>query len=174
MPRKIAALFAGLAGVCFMSVSATSTAAASPSTLRPEANNGMTIAQVAGVMRDNGFTIVLNEDKAGEPVIFSEAIGLNFALFGYNCEGAEMACSEFLFSAYFDTDVAPSLETINAFNEKALAGRAFLDETGDPNIEHLFTVSAADDGELIERNLAIWETVLTEFAEHIGYFEAGS
>ena len=106
-------------------------------------------------------------------MIYSEAAGLNYALFGFNCSGATQVCNEFLFSTFFDVDTAPSLQVINAFNEKALAGRAFLDNEGDPNLEHLFTV-ADDNQDLIERNLAIWEATMLDFAEHLDKNRAGA
>ena len=129
-------------------------------------SNGMSIEQVAEVMRSNGLTVEIGADDGADPVIYSEAAGLNFALFGYNCSGVSNACSEFLFSTYFDVEQAPPLEVINAYNERALAGRAFLDDDGDPNLEFLFTVSGSNN-ELIERNLAIWESAMLDFAEHL-------
>ena len=134
--------------------------------------SGMSISKVADVMRENGFTVELNTDGAGDPVIYSETEGLNFALFGFNCSGTDALCNEFLFSTYFDLETAPSLQAINAFNEKALAGRAFLDDDGDANLEHLFSVTCSGDTEQIERNLAIWESVITDFADHLN--EAGA
>ncbi len=134
---------------------------------------GMSVARVAEVMRENGFSVEIGEDGASDPVIYSEAAGLNFALFGFNCAGTTNVCNEFLFSTYFDLENAPNLETINAFNEKALAGRAFIDDEGDANLEHLFTV-ASDDKDLIERNLAIWEATMLDFAEHLDTSQTGA
>ena len=137
-------------------------------------SGGMTVAQVAAVMRGNGFELTINEDGEGEPVIFSEMAGFNFALFGFNCEQAAQACHEFMFSAWFDPETAPSVEIINKFNERALAGRAYVDAAGDAHLEHLFSVSEAGDADLIRRNLAIWETVIVDFADHIGVTEAAT
>jgi len=133
---------------------------------------GMSISKVADVMRENGFAVELGADGAGDPVIYSETAGLNFALFGFNCAGADALCNEFLFSTYFDLDAAPSLKAINSFNEKALAGRAFIDDDGDANLEHLFSITCSEDTEQIERNLAIWESVIIDFSDHLD--EAGS
>ena len=132
----------------------------------PEAT-GMSISKVADVMRENGFAVELSADGAGDPVIYSETDGLNFALFGFNCSGADALCNEFLFSTYFDLDKTPSFEAINEFNEKALASRAFIDDDGDANLEHLFSVTCSGDTEQIERNLAIWESVIIDFADHL-------
>ncbi|MEO0879275.1 MAG: YbjN domain-containing protein [Pseudomonadota bacterium] len=134
-------------------------------------STGMTIEDVAAVFRNNGLNAEISQD-GGEPVIYSEIAGFNFALFGFGC--ASGACNEFLFSSYFDPDKEISLDAINAFNEKTVAGRAFLDEDGDPNVEHLFTVSDGADEDLVERNLAIWESVLIDFAEHIQFFHGAA
>lgn len=133
---------------------------------------GMTIEKVAGVLRANGLSVDVSQDGVGDPVIYSEIAGFNFALFGFNCTSE--GCNEFLFSSYFDTDKKISLDAINAFNEKTVAGRAFLDGDGDPNLEHLFTLSDGDDDDLIERNLAIWEAVLLDFAEHIDFYDGAA
>lgn len=135
-------------------------------------SDGMTIEKVASVLRSNGLTVDVSQDGVGDPVIYSEIAGFNFALFGFNC--ASDGCNEFLFSSYFDTDKKVPLDAINAFNEKTVAGRAFLDGDGDPNLEHLFTVSDGGDSDLIERNLAIWEAVLVDFAEHIEFYDGAA
>ena len=137
-------------------------------------SDGMPMSKVADVMRGQGFDVQFGENGSGEPVIYSEAAGLNFALFGFNCAGSDAPCNEFLLSTYFDLDTPPPLEAINAFNEKTLAGRAFLDEEGDPNLEHLFSVTSADDTALIERNLEIWESVMVDFANHLDSLDGSS
>lgn len=126
---------------------------------------GMTLEEVAAVFKENGFAA-----EVDDTVIYSSTNGFNFALSAYNCTGAETRCNEFLFGASFEPPAAVELLAINKFNESTLAGRAFLDPFGEPNLEHLFTVSNGDDAELVERNLAIWDSILLEFAKQIGYY----
>lgn len=132
-----------------------------------QTSSGMTVEEVAAIFKENGFPA-----ETGDEVIYSSTGGFNFALYAYNC-GAEARCNEFLFGASFEAPAKVELSTINAFNGNTLAGRAYLDATGEANLEHLFTVENGDAG-LVERNLAIWDSVLLEFAKAIGYLGAGT
>lgn len=129
---------------------------------------GMTLEEVAAVFKQNGFPA-----ETSDQVIYSSTGGFNFALYAYNCSGAETRCCEFLFGASFDAPAKVELSTINGFNAATLAGRGYLDPDGSPNLEHLFTVNGADD-DLVERNLAIWDSILLEFATAIGYLSGAT
>jgi hypothetical protein len=131
-----------------------------------QTSSGMTVDEVAAVFKENGFAA-----DVGDSVIYSSTGGFNFALYAYNCD-AEKRCNEFLFGASFSAPSKVELSTINQFNGTTLAGRAYLDSAGDPNLEHLFTVENGEDKDLVERNLAIWDSILLEFATKIGYASA--
>jgi hypothetical protein len=148
-------------------IACAAAAAALAGTAQAQAASGMTLDEVAAVLKESGFAADVSDGA-----IYSATNGFSFALYGYNC-GAEARCNEFLFSASFEAPAKVELATINKFNSETLAGRAYLDGAGEPNVEHLFTVDGGD-ADLVERNLAIWDSLLMEFATAIGYFGAAT
>ena len=138
-----------------------------------QTGSGMTMAEIGAVLERSGFPVEISKDGVGEPVIFSETSGLSFGLYQFAC-GSDGRCNEFLFSSVFELEPAMSLEKVNEYNRNAVAGRAFIDQNGEANIEHLFSVSGPEDADLVERNLVIWGGVLTDFAIFSGFWSAES
>lgn len=129
---------------------------------------GLTVAEVGEKLEAAGLSIeVVSQSDGG--VIYAESQGFNFALLAFSCQGAEVRCRDFMFSAFFETDGKVSKEAINEFNQNSLGGRAYIDAQGDANLEHLFTVYDGND-DLVEYNLDIWQSILPDFAGFIGGF----
>lgn len=126
---------------------------------------GLTIDEAADVLRGEGLSIDIQRE--GDPSIYGALAGTPFDLYAYNCEGEPARCDEFLFSSRFETTAPVSADSVNAFNQMMIAGRALIDSDGAAVIEHFFTVTRANGAALVSQNLAIFESVLADFEEYL-------
>lgn len=125
------------------------------------AQQGLTLAEVAAELEAAGVSSQIDDN-----LIVGDTLGFNFTLDGVGCN-TDLRCTDFLFSAYFDTNGAISAKELNDYNAETIAGRSFLDTDGDVAIEHFFVVHDTDDN-LVTHNLEIWQFLLPEFSAFIG------
>jgi hypothetical protein len=132
--------------------------------------SGMTIEEVAAVLAGEGLAArVADGGEAGK--IYSAAGGGRFEVLSANC-GAGGRCTEFLFIAGFDLEDGFPLEKINQWNAEQLGGRAFLDEENDPFLDHVVSVSGAQDKGALREGLYLWAGALETFMDYIDYASA--
>ena len=122
------------------------------------ARGGMTIAEVAAIFEAHSFSATIK----GEYEIAAEAWGYEFVVDGANCSGTER-CTEFLFTVGFDLPDGFPLEQINVWNARELAGRAYLDEDGDPFLDHIVSVQSGRDTGAFYEGLILWLNALEDF-----------
>lgn len=85
---------------------------------------------------------------------------------GYNCD-KNRRCTEFLFSIGFDLPEGMSLEKINEWNSRELAGRAYLDDENDPWLDHVVSILDRNDDSALEEGIALWIGALDKFENFI-------
>jgi len=120
---------------------------------------GVTEREAAAALEQAGATVEVPADA--EDLVAGEIDGYAFVLTGFDCD-PDGRCADYVFNAYFDVAGTVTLQDVNAFNEAAIAGRAYLEEGGAVDIEHMFTLSEPD-ADLIARNLEVWRALLAEF-----------
>ncbi len=75
----------------------------------------------------------------------------------------------------FDMETPFPLERVNEWNSTRNSGRAFIDDEGDPYIDHPFSVSGPADEGAIYETITLWEATVINFIEFIGWGQsAGS
>jgi hypothetical protein len=128
------------------------------------AANGMSAVEVANLMIGEGLEAEISPGKDGGS-IQSELSGASFDVFGVNCTAGR--CTEFLFITGFDLESGFPLARVNEWNATKIAGRAYLDEEGDPFLDHIVSVSGPADGGAFKEGLYLWATALDAYIEFI-------
>jgi hypothetical protein len=126
-------------------------------------------AALVSFLQSKGYKAEL--DMSGErPIIRSGAGGWKHSIVFHGCE-AKKDCQDLLFQASWDAekDEQRSLDKINAFNREKRFARAYVDDEQDPVVEMdvIFTDHAMDE-KMLEEHLDIWDTMVANFAKHIG------
>ncbi|WP_376873786.1 YbjN domain-containing protein [Albirhodobacter sp. R86504] len=119
-------------------------------------------------MQRLGYRAQLTTDEYGDPKILSAAAGSNFAVYFYGCEDGQ-SCTSIQFSSGFDTDDGRDLSVANEWNENNRYGKAYLDSERDPFLEMDMSMTGGISADLFAENLRIWDIVLAEYKEHIGW-----
>ena len=132
-------------------------------------------AQVTGdpeviglLMMDQGLEVAADRHPDGTPELHSRMDGLRFRVLFYACDPPP--CETIQFTAGFDLPRPMALARINDWNRERRFGKAFLDDEGDPFVEMDVNLY----GEGIGRRtfldtLDLWQQVLSDFRDHIGW-----
>lgn len=123
-------------------------------------DRGMTLEELR-----RAFAVAGGETVQTEDCLVGEIDGMKYSIEGLNCEAGR--CTEFLFLILFELKEAFSLEKINEWNRTRFFGRAFLDDEGQPGLDHAFSVSSADDLGVVAESLSLWEATVILFSEYI-------
>ncbi len=126
--------------------------------------NGWTIQEALVVFKE--FELpgeVLDPEKSTAKI---KGGNRTFFLDGYNCD-KNRRCTEFLFSVGFDLPEGMSLEKVNEWNSRQLAGRAYLDDENDPWLDHVVSILDKNDDSALEEGIALWIGALDKFEAFI-------
>jgi hypothetical protein len=66
-------------------------------------------------------------------------------------------------------DLKPSLEVINDWNYNKRFSRAYLDPDKDACVEMDIDMVKGVSAEYLDSQFSLWNLILTQFAEHVGY-----
>ncbi len=120
-------------------------------------------------LQDMGYKAQLDVDSEGDPKIMSATQGVNFTIFFYGCEDDGTRCEDIILTAGFEMDKAPTMEAMNSWNATKLTGAAFVDDDGDPNIEHFVAGVKDMSRDSFERLVFRWDQAIEEFTDFIGW-----
>ena len=127
---------------------------------------GMNAAEVGAVLDENGITF----SKVSDTELSVDDENFRFYVRGFNCT-SENRCTEWLFIVGIDLPNGFPMEKINEWNATALGGRAYLDDEGDPWLDHIVSVSGPQDKGAMTEGLILWAAALIEFS---AFLDAGS
>jgi len=120
-------------------------------------------------VRDLGYRATLEKDSVDDPMISSKASGLNFVVHFYGCTD-HRDCQSIELTAGFSVEEASSTEAMNKWNAEIRYGRAYLDAENNPTIRYEINMAGAGiSKDVFNSNFDIWETLLSDFKEHINY-----
>lgn len=88
-----------------------------------------------------------------------------FAVQYAGCSAQGRACKAVLFTA--QSERAPTLVQINAFNQTSLTCRSFQDRAGKPHLVYSALVSAQDNRDEMRAHLGAWQGCLGEFGAFV-------
>ena len=142
-------------------------AAASPLCAQAQMVKAQDPDSVLKATRAAGYTVVLEKDSTGDPMIRRTQGGHPFRILFYGCK-ENANCETIQIAAGYDKKRDTPLASINEWNRTKRFGRAYLDADGDPM---LLMDLDLDDGGLSEAlftdNLQFWAAVMGGFERHI-------
>ena len=114
----------------------------------------------------------MTKDRLRDPVILAEAGGLKYGIEFYGCRlGRD--CTTILFrTRLFDgrgTSRHIGGNDLDDWNGTKLFGRAVLDDSGRPVLEHPVAMGPGLSKETMQANFQAWVTALEQFADHVDF-----
>ena len=109
----------------------------------------------------------LVKQSNGDPQITGKMDGVTYQIYFQNCT-KNRKCEDINFYLGF-LDIKPSLEDINDWNKNKRFGRAYLDNDEDACVEMDVDLVQGVSPEYIESQFALWQLIVQQFSEHIGY-----
>lgn len=126
--------------------------------------------RMVSVIQELGYRAKLDVDDIGDPIIHSSVSGTDYVLQFFGCtEDNNDQCRLLLFKVGYDLSEGMSLEAVNSWNEKALIGRAYLDDEGDPWFELEVNMYGGVSRQNFEVTFDLWEDGVGDFEEYIDY-----
>lgn len=125
--------------------------------------------RIASTIQDLGYRARLETADDANPVIFSSVGGTEFAIYFNTCDNGFTQCRVLLFKAGYDLDDGTTLDVIEAFNERTLIGRVYLDDENDPWLEFAVNMYGGVTRKNFEDTFDWWEIIVAEFEDHIGF-----
>jgi hypothetical protein len=109
----------------------------------------------------------LGEQSNGDPQITGKINGITYQVYFRNCtNGAD--CEDLNFYLGF-LDIKPTLEVINDWNFNKRFSRAYLDQDQDACVEMDLDMVEGVNAEYLDAQFALWNMVVEQFSEHVGY-----
>ncbi len=130
--------------------------------------------ELVKIMRGQGFAAQADTASDGTPLIVARLGQVKFGVTTYGCKGAKgaMRCSRLQFVTVFDLQNAPSMEAVmamNAYNNKRLFGRAYIDPQGDAILDMTVNLSRGVTRDNLVDNMTVWTGVLSNFMSDFGW-----
>ena len=155
-----------LARIC----AATVAVALAQSSVAEELLDATNPERMASVIQELGYRAKLDVDDVGDPIIHSSVGGTDFVLQFFGCtEDNNDQCKLLLFKVGYDLSEGMTLEVVNSWNKKAVVGRAYLDDEGDPWFELEVNMNGGVSRQNFEITFDMWEDSVGDFEEYIDY-----
>lgn len=123
---------------------------------------------VVNALQTLGYRAQLEKDDTGDPLIRTTISGLNNSIYFYGCvNGAD--CMELQFFVWMDLNDPVSLEKVNDWNDRKVAGSAAVDPQGDVRLRFFVVTEGGLPMADFERVAFRWEQALDEFKNHVGW-----
>lgn len=124
--------------------------------------------EMKALLQRYGYKAELTKDEGGDPKIMSAASGAKFVVFFYDCnEARSRTCTTIQFSVAYNLDEKVSAATVNDWNREMLYGRLYLDDDGDPVLDHDIILTGGVSEENLKANLVQWESMISDYRKHI-------
>ncbi|UWQ28470.1 YbjN domain-containing protein [Leisingera sp. M523] len=124
---------------------------------------------VANFFRDEGASVELTTDGAGDPLLKTEYYGNSFTIIFYGCN-SNTDCNSIQFYSGYVSKGSVRLAKTNQWNTDNRFARSYIDEDGDARIE--MDVFLGDEGmnpDDFAQVVGLWTRRMTEFEEFIGW-----
>lgn len=154
-----------------MAAAALLMAAASAAPAAAQTKIALTAAELGAVLEAAGLSAEVTEDaKTRNPVASAQAGTIQFWVRALDCKGAPKACSTLMFFANFDLGreaTAKDFQTVNAFNDRQVFGRAYLlRQRNEVGVDYVIELEGGVTPDHISKNIARWADVIDAFIAH--------
>lgn len=145
--------------------------ASAPAMAEPLTRGGVTMEQVASILRDRGMPALVSVDDQGDPKVVSKVNGVDFDIICYpNAERREV-CGSIQFSAAFDLAEGTTHDKVNVWNKSRRYGQAWLDEDMDPYIDMNVELERGASTELIDEYVSLWLEMTVKWRDYFGVID---
>lgn len=136
-----------------------------------QTKNALTAAELGAVLEAAGLSVEVTEDaRTKNPVASAQAGTIQFWVRALDCKGAPKACSTLMFFANFDLGreaTAKDFQTVNAFNDRQVFGRAYLlRQRNEVGVDYVIEMDGGVTPDHISKNIARWADVIDAFISH--------
>lgn len=121
---------------------------------------------ILAVARARGNARLLADDQ-GDPLVEAIAGGRPYDITFYDCTG-NADCQTIMLRAAFRAS-GQTADEMAEWNRAQRFGKAYLDAEGNPTVEMNVNLTGGVTTANLADSLDRWETVLSEFAGHVGY-----
>jgi hypothetical protein len=144
-----------------------------------ETRAALTGAELGAVLAAAGLRAdIVDDAKTGAPVATAQAGSIQFWVRALDCAGAPKACSTLMFFANFELGRearAADFQTVNAFNDRQVFGRAYLLPAKNlVGVDYVMELQGGVTPDHIAKNIARWTDVIDAFIAHFSSDEAGT
>lgn len=128
--------------------------------------NGANTDEILNIARGYGSATLATQSN-GDPQINGKINGISYQVYFRNCTD-NTNCEDLNFYLGF-LDLKPTLEVINDWNYNKRFSRAYLDPDKDACVEMDVDLVKGVSAEYLDSQFGVWNLILTQFAEHVGY-----
>lgn len=142
---------------------------AAPAEAKDLPPDGLTPAEVAKWLTDNGYEAEVAQNDKGESYIKTGAEGMTFEVLFYDCKPVRCQSMELLIG--FELEAPMTADQLSAWNAGKRYARAYPDAKGNPWFSYDINLAPGGTYEAMEDNYAIWVGLLPDFRKHVGWEE---
>ncbi len=137
-----------------------------------ETFRSITGVELVAILQSQGIAASLTHDDRGDPLIVANAGGLHFSIITYGCSGdLEPSCNRLQMAAQWalpDGASESDIAMMNAYNQRFLFGRAYIDPQGSATVDYVINLRHGISEDNLMENLLIWIHVLDQFTTGLG------
>jgi len=127
---------------------------------------GVDTGEILNAARGYGSATLTTQNN-GDPQITGKIEGITYQVYFRNCTN-NTNCEDLNFYLGF-LDIKPTLESINEWNSTKRFSRAYVDQDKDACVEMDIDLVQGVTAEYLDSQFALWNMVVTQFAEYVGY-----
>jgi hypothetical protein len=127
---------------------------------------GTNTDKILNIARGYGSATLVTQSN-GDPQINGKIDGISYQIYFRNCTD-NASCEDLNFYLGF-LDLKPSLDAINTWNASKRFSRAYLDSVNDACVEMDIDMVKGVSSEYLDSQFGVWNMILNQFAEHVGY-----
>lgn len=131
----------------------------------------MTPGQIAGIMRQVGYTASVDIDGEDDPIIIAGSDDTKFGVVFFGCEKAgalpDRYCGNMEFLAIFEVDAKLPLAKLNKWNAEQAFGKTYQSENGDVALSMPINLAHGVSESFIVSSLEWWQSALAAFKGHM-------
>ncbi|MBY6186482.1 YbjN domain-containing protein [Marinobacter hydrocarbonoclasticus] len=107
----------------------------------------------------------LDVDAEGDPMIIGRINGSRYVIYFYGCEEGQ-SCREIQFIAAW-ADTGATVDDMNLWNQETRYGKAYLDQDGDPTLEHTVNLFKGVSRPNLDDTIDWWKVAMAAFEERL-------
>lgn len=144
---------------------------AGPASAQGQVFEDISPTEMAQLMQRWGYDAAIETLNDGSSVVRSSAGGLNFDVNFFNCgDGKFPRCTDLQWQIAFNLQPPPTLESLNQWNVDWRFARSYLYQGQYSYMEIDLRLTGGVNEATIEEYTRAFETMMGEFATHIGWY----